>query len=106
MLYGLSDLDTDEDGKLRSAGTYNLDTVISQTVGWKRGTSNKILNDEFLGGVSSSNTDWTIFFLGRLGIDDDYSAFLAKANSYVKEKYDENPSSGLSACLLYTSSQR
>lgn len=96
MLYGLSDLDTDEDGKLRSAGTYNLDTVISQTVGWKRGTSNKILNDEFLGGVSSSNTDWTIFFLGRLGIDDDYSAFLAKANSYVKEKYDENPSSGLS----------
>lgn len=96
MLYGLSDLDTDEDGKLRSAGTYNLDTVISQTVNWKRGTNEKVLSEDFLGAVSSTNTDWTVFFLGRLGIDDDYRAFLAKANSYVKEKYDENPTFGLS----------
>ena len=96
MLYGLSDLDTEEDGKLHSAGTYDLDTVISQTVNWKRGTNEKVLSEDFLGAVSSTNTDWTVFFLGRLGIDDDYSAFLAKANTYVKEKYDENPSFGLS----------
>lgn len=96
MLYGLSDLDTEEDGKLHSAGTYDLDTVISQTVNWKRGTNEKVLSEDFLGAVSSTNTDWTVFFLGRLGIDDDYSAFLAKANTYVKEKYDENPTFGLS----------
>ena len=96
MLYGLSDLDTEEDGKLHSAGTYDLDTVISQTVNWKRGTNEKVLSEDFLGAVSSTNTDWTVFFLGRLGIDDDYRAFLAKANTYVKEKYDENPSFGLS----------
>lgn len=96
MLYGLSDLDTEEDGKLHSAGTYDLDTVISQTVNWKRGTNEKVLSEDFLGAVSSTNTDWTVFFLGRLGIDDDYSAFLAKANTYVKEKYDENPTVGLS----------
>ena len=96
MLYGLSDLDTEEDGKLHSAGTYDLDTVISQTVNWKRGTNEKVLSEDFLGKVSSTNTDWTVFFLGRLGIDDDYSAFLAKANTYVKEKYDENPTVGLS----------
>ena len=96
MLYGLSDLDTEEDGKLHSAGTYDLDNVISQTVNWKRGTNEKVLSGDFLGAVSSTNTDWTVFFLGRLGIDDDYNAFLAKANTYVKEKYDENPSFGLS----------
>lgn len=96
MLYGLSDLDTEEDGKLHSAGTYDLDNVISQTVNWKRGTNEKVLSGDFLGAVSSTNTDWTVFFLGRLGIDDDYNAFLAKANTYVKEKYDENPTVGLS----------
>ena len=70
MLYGLSDLDTEEDGKLHSAGTYDLDTVISQTVNWKRGTNEKVLSEDFLGAVSSTNTDWTVFFLGRLGIDE------------------------------------
>ena len=96
MLYGLSDLDTEEDGKLHSAGTYDLDTVISQTVNWKRGTNEKVLNEDFLGAVSSTNTDWTVFFLGRLGIKDDYAAFLTRANTYVKGKYDENPTFGLS----------
>ena len=96
MLYGLSDSDAEENGELRSAVTDDLDTVISQTVSWTQGNSDKVLNNEFLEGVSSSNTDWTVFFLGRLGVEDDYSAFLTKANTYVKGKYDENPSCGLS----------
>lgn len=97
MLYGLSDLDTEEDGKLRSAETYDLDTVLSQTVGWKRGTGDKILNEEFLKNVSSTATDWTAVWLGRLGVkEEDYTAFLNRANTYVKDMYDQNPSTGLS----------
>lgn len=97
MLYGLSDLDTEEDGKLHSAGTYDLDTVLSQTVGWKRGTGDKILNEEFLKNVSSTATDWTAVWLGRLGVkEEDYTAFLNRANTYVKDMYDKNPSTGLS----------
>lgn len=97
MLYGLSDLDTDENGKLHSAETYALDTVLSQTVGWKRGTSGKILNEEFLKNVSSSDADWTVVWLGRLGVkEEDYTAFLNRANTYVKDMYDNNPFTGLS----------
>lgn len=97
MLYGLSDLDTDENGKLRSAVTYDLDTVLSQTVGWKRGTSDKVLNEEFLKNVSSTAADWTVVWLGRLGVkEEDYTAFLNRANTYVKDMYDKNPSTGLS----------
>ncbi len=96
MLYGLSDLDTDENGKLRSVVTYDLDTVLSQTVGWKRGTNDKVLNEEFLKNVSSTAADWTVVWLGRLGVKEDYTAFLNRANTYVKEMYDKNPSTGLS----------
>ncbi len=97
MLYGLSDLDTDENGKLRSAVTYDLDTVLTQTVGWKRGTSDKVLNEEFLKNVSSTAADWTVVWLGRLGVKgEDYTAFLNRANTYVKDMYDKNPSTGLS----------
>lgn len=98
MLYGLSDLDTEEDGKLRSAGTYDLDTVLSQTVGWKKGSNDSILNNEdFLKIVSSTSADWTVVWLGRLGVkEEDYTAFLNRANTYVKDMYDQNPSTGLS----------
>lgn len=98
MLYGLSDLDTEEDGKLRSAGTYDLDTVLSQTVDWKKGSNDSILNNEdFLKIVSSTSADWTVVWLGRLGVkEEDYTAFLNRANTYVKDMYDQNPSTGLS----------
>lgn len=42
------------------------------------------------------NTDWTVVFLRRLGIQENYDAFLTRANTYVKGAYDKNPSTGLS----------
>ena len=96
-LYGTADQDVDEEGKVRAASSYDLDTVISQTVSWKRGTSdNTVFTADFLNNVSSTASDWTVLFLGRLGIAEDYSAFLNRASAYVKDLYDKNPSTGLS----------
>lgn len=95
-LYGTADQDVDENGQVRAASSNDLDTVISQTVSWKRGTNDRVFTADFLKNVSSTASDWTVVFLGRLGIGEDYSAFLNRANTYVKEKYDANPSTGLS----------
>ncbi|WP_455952831.1 prenyltransferase/squalene oxidase repeat-containing protein [Blautia sp.] len=95
-LYGTADQDVDEKGKVRAASSYDLDTVISQTVSWKRGTSDTVFTADFLNNVSSTASDWTVLFLGRLGIAEDYSAFLNRASAYVKDLYDKNPSTGLS----------
>ena len=96
-LYGTADQDVDEEGKVRAASSYDLDTVISQTVSWKRGTSdNTVFTADFLNNVSSTASDWTVLFLGRLGIAEDYNAFLNRASAYVKDLYDKNPSTGLS----------
>ena len=96
-LYGTADQDVDESGQVRAASSYDLDTVISQTVSWKRGTSDTVFTADFLKNVSSTASDWTVLFLGRLGIAEDYSAFLNRASAYVKDLYDKNPSTGLSA---------
>lgn len=95
-LYGTADQDVDEEGKVRAASSYDLDTVISQTVSWKRGTSDTVFTTDFLNNVSSTASDWTVLFLGRLGIAEDYSAFLSRTSAYVKDLYDKNPSTGLS----------
>lgn len=95
-LYGTADQDVDEEGKVRAASSYDLDTVISQTISWKRGTSDTVFTADFLNNVSSTASDWTVLFLGRLGIAEDYSAFLNRSNAYVKDLYDKNPSTGLS----------
>lgn len=95
-LYGTEDQDVDEEGKVRAASSYDLDTVISQTVSWKRGTSDTVFTADFLNNVSSTASDWTVLFLGRLGIAEDYSAFLNRSSAYVKDLYDKNPSTGLS----------
>lgn len=95
-LYGTADQDVDENGQVQAAASYDLDTVISQTVSWKRGTNDTVFTADFLKNVSSTASDWTVVFLGRLGIAEDYNAFLNRANTYVKEKYDANPSTGLS----------
>lgn len=95
-LYGTADQDVDEAGKVRAASSYDLDTVISQTVSWKRGTSDTVFTADFLNNVSSTASDWTVLFLGRLGIAEDYSAFLNRSSAYVKDLYDKNPSTGLS----------
>lgn len=95
-LYGTADQDVDENGQVRAASSYDLDTVISQTVSWKRGTNDTVFTADFLKNVSSTASDWTVVFLGRLGISEDYSAFLNRVNTYVKDQYDANPSTGLS----------
>ena len=95
-LYGTADQDVDENGQVQAAASYDLDTVISRTVSWKRGTNDRVFTADFLKNVSSTASDWTVVFLGRLGIGEDYSAFLNRANTYVKEKYDANTSTGLS----------
>lgn len=95
-LYGTADQDVDENGQVQAAASYDLDTVISRTVSWKRGTNDRVFTADFLKNVSSTVSDWTVVFLGRLGITEDYNAFLNRANTYVKEKYDANPSTGLS----------
>ena len=95
-LYGTADQDVDENGQVQAAASYDLDTVISQTVSWKRGTNDRVFTADFLKNVSSTASDWTVVFLGRLGIGEDYSAFLNRANTYVKDQYDANPSTGLS----------
>lgn len=84
MVFGLSDLDTDEEGNLRSADAGALDTMLQNTVSWLKGSQSSVLNDDFLSGVSSTATDWTAFSLGRLGISDNYSGFLAAADAYVR----------------------
>ena len=95
-LYGTADQDVDENGQVQAAASYDLDTVISQTVSWKQGTNNTVFTADFLKNVSSTASDWTVLFLGRLGIAEDYSAFLNRASAYVKDLYDKNPSTGLS----------
>ena len=91
-LYGTADQDVNEEGKVRAASSYDLDTVISQTVSWKRGTSDTVFTADFLKNVSSPASDWTVVFLGRLGITEEYDVFLNRANTYVKDQYDKNPS--------------
>lgn len=91
-----STADQDANGEVRAASSYDLGTVISKTVSWKQGTNGTVFTDEFLGNVSSTNTDWTVVFLRRLGIQENYDAFLTRANTYVKGAYDKNPSTGLS----------
>lgn len=95
-LYGTADQDVDESGQVRAASSNDLDTVISQTVSWKRGTNTTVFTADFLNNVSSTASDWTVLFLGRLGIAEDYDAFLNRASAYVKDLYDKNPSTGLS----------
>lgn len=95
-LYGTADQDVDENGQVQAAASDDLNSVISQTVSWKRGTNDRVFTEKFLNNVSSPASDWTVVFLGRLGIGEEYSAFLNRANTYVKEKYDKNPSTGLS----------
>lgn len=95
-LYGTADQDVDENGQVQAAAPNDLNSVISQTVSWKRGTNNTVFTEAFLKNVSSTATDWTVVFLGRLGITEDYNAFLKRANTYVKDQYDANPSTGLS----------
>ena len=89
-LYGTADQDVDENGQVQAAASYNLDTVISQTVSWKQKTNNTVFTEDFLKNVSSTASDWTVVFLGRLGITEDYNAFLNRANTYVKDQYDAN----------------
>lgn len=96
-VYGTADLDMDENGILRSADSMDWDTMIQNTVSWMRDGENEVLNDSFLSGVSSTATDWYVFSLGRLGIQDNYSGFLAAADTYVREMYEQNPSTGLSS---------
>lgn len=95
-LYGTADQDVDENGQVQAAAPNDLNSAISQTVSWKRGTNNTVFTEAFLKNVSSTATDWTVVFLGRLGITEDYNAFLKRANTYVKDQYDANPSTGLS----------
>ena len=95
-LYGTADQDVDENGQVQAAASYNLDTVISQTVSWKQKPNNTVFTEDFLKNVSSPASDWTVVFLGRLGITEDYNAFLNRANTYVKDQYDANPFTGLS----------
>ena len=96
-VYGTADLDMDENGILRSADSIDWDTMIQNTVSWMRDEEDEVLNDSFLSGVSSTATDWYVFSLGRLGIQDNYSGFLAAADTYVREMYEQNPSTGLSS---------
>ncbi len=99
MLYGFLDPDTEEEGKQLSIGSYDLNTVISQTVSWKKGNNSSILDNEvFLNSVSSTSTDWTVLFLGRLGLgsEEEYQAVRNRANTYVMDKYAKNPDKGLS----------
>ena len=71
-LYGTADQDVDENGQVQAAASYDLDTVISQTVSWKQGTNNTVFTADFLKNVSSTASDWTVVFLGRLGITEDF----------------------------------
>ena len=80
-LYGTADQDVDENGQVQAAASYDLDTVISRTVSWKRGTNDRVFTADFLKNVSSTASDWTVVSLGRLGIGEDYSAFLNRANT-------------------------
>ncbi|MBS6736362.1 MAG: hypothetical protein KH275_14465 [Clostridiales bacterium] len=95
-VFGISDLNTDENGVLRSVDAESWDTILQNTVSWLRGSQSQILNSSFLSGVSSTNTDWTVFSLARLGIEENYSGFLASAEAYVADMYAADPQYGLS----------
>lgn len=72
------------------------DTMVEQTLEWMRGGDDRVLDEAFLEGVSSTNTDWYAFSMGRLGIADDYDAFLSAADAYVTRMYADDPRYGLS----------
>lgn len=79
-----------EAAESRITGPYDWDEVISRSVNWMRGTESYVLTDDFLGGVSSTATDWTIFDLGRLGVEGEpYEQFLSRAGAYVAERYSD-----------------
>lgn len=96
MVFGLSDLDLEEDGRRRLAFAYDWDGMVQNTVNWMRGSGAQVMNSTFLQKVSSTSTDWYAFCLGRLGVSDNYSGFLSAADSYVRKKYAQHPSTGLS----------
>jgi len=71
-----------------------LEEMSSEIINWKKsesGTSfdNNLLNDNFLKNTGSSSTDWYTFGVGRLGIEDDYDAYLAIINETVAERYKD-----------------
>lgn len=80
---------------LKAADTLTIDTMINGSLNWKRAGNPMIMTDSFLSKVSSTATDWYALDLGRLGIEDNYSGFLAAADAYVDRKYTANPTTGL-----------
>lgn len=71
------------------------DEVIEEAVKYLRGEDGILLDQDFLGKVSHTDTDWAVLAISRLGFEDDYRGFLAAADADVKKKYDASPSIGL-----------
>lgn len=71
-----------------------LEEMSSEIINWKKSESktsfdNNLLNDSFLKNAGSSSTDWYTLGVGRLGIEDDYDAYLAIINETVAERYKD-----------------
>lgn len=82
MLYGLSDM-----GRAGNR-EYTLDEVMAQSVNWM--LNQGVMSDSFLNGVSSTATDWSVFDLGRLGVEGQpYDKFAERAAAYVAERYGD-----------------
>lgn len=47
MVFGLSDLDLEEDGRLRLASVYDWDGMVQNTVNWMRGSGAQVMNSTF-----------------------------------------------------------
>lgn len=69
-----------------------LKSVMQDIINWKKkeegiGLSSPLLGQALLSQAGASSADWYAFALGRLGYEDDYTAYLAVIRDYVQEKY-------------------
>lgn len=78
---------------LPSTAYANIDDTMTQIIQWKKQQQqldehDVLLQDPFLQQAASSAIDWYAFSLGRLGITDDFDAYIAVTENEVAKRYD------------------
>lgn len=75
--------------------TENLKAMCSDLIEWKkstvgRGMGENLFTGDYLDSCGTTAGDWYVIAMGRLGISDDYSTYLAKLKNIIEIKYEED----------------
>ncbi len=64
-----------------------IEQTIINIINWKKKTESKLFTSEFSKNAGSTSTDWYAIAVGRCGINDDYSSYLAMLKSNIIKRY-------------------